>query len=149
MSYKLPLKVCNTKGARVYASITKVGDRVNLRLPYIEAVRIDSPKFSKDGVVFFNYDRKDHRTIVDQLTKYLEDLFLKELSDEDNNTSDNGRSNTRRDKKKSKSRTTPKSEGKKIDSVCDSGRGSEQAESDRSGSKDSELVKGSSSVDKE
>ena len=147
-SYKLNLKVCDTKGLRITAKVYQLSETVNkITVKAPEAVIKDNPPFLKGNELVIAYDRKDHKKAVDKITTYLESVFMKELYNEDNNTSEQNRPNTGRNKKSSKSRTATKSEGKSTNTLHDSGRGQEQAESNRRGVKDSDMDKESDSSD--
>lgn len=150
MSYRVPLKVCTTKGTRIIAKVSQVsGEKNRIDLPYIEAVEKDSPKFAKKGIVRIMYGRTEHKQIIETLESYLENIFLKELDSENNNTSKPIKSNKRRDKKSLNTCTTGKSKGKDSDTIHNSGRGYESTEGTRRGIKDPELVKECDSEDKE
>lgn len=142
MSYRVPLKVCTTKGARIIAKVSQVsGEKNRIDLPYIEAVEKDSPKFAKKGIVRIMYGRTEHKQIIETLESYLENIFLKELDSENNNTSKSIKSNKRRNKKPVDTSTVGKSKGEDSDTVHNSGRRDEPTEGTGRGIKDPELVK--------
>lgn len=98
-SYRLPLSVCDLSGRIIEAQITQVDSEHNrIYVPYIKAVEKDGMEGSFNGEIRRIYNRANHKAVVKNLTKYLETLFLKELSDEDNNPSSSIGTDTGRDK---------------------------------------------------
>ncbi len=85
--YKKPLKVSNTKGLRIEALITPMREFVNVKLSFIEAVKKDKPSFAKEGVIALDVSKKNYTLMIIMIEKYLETLFLKELNNEDRDSS--------------------------------------------------------------
>jgi len=82
------LKVSTPKGESITAVIKADKDVFTLSVNYLEAVEKDNPKFADKGVIRVSGPRTKYSNIIKAIEKYLEDLFLKELSNEDTSTSD-------------------------------------------------------------
>lgn len=135
------LKVSDTSGKRIKMGVTREGSNVKLNVPFIEAVKKDKPAFAKKGIIDITVLVKDYTATKNMLTSYLENLFLKELSSADTDTSNGRRSNTGRAKTKPTTGSNEGTGGESSSSLRDSGRGDEPTESDREGSSDSDMAK--------
>ena len=82
-AYSKPLKVSTPEGKRVVALINRTFDNVLIEIPFLEVVLKDEASFSRNGVIHINVPRKKYMETINLLTKYLEDLFLKGMADED------------------------------------------------------------------
>ena len=130
--YVHPLNVCSPEGKRVDAKITQMGSLCKIEIDFLEVVKKDNPPFAKDGVISFESDSTKHQEIIFKLEKYLEDLFLKGMADEDLHRSLRIESKSRRDKAARLSRKARSSKRKgNTPSVHFGARGGEQTESDR------------------
>ena len=149
-SYSLPLKVGDTKGNRIVAKITKLSPNYSqIDIPAPKAVIKDKPEFLIKDKIRIQYEVKDHTKVVNTLTKYLEDIFLKELENENNNTSDASKFDSRRNKKPPKSEAKGSSKGTDSNTIRDSRRGDKPTESDRGRVKDSTVDKKGSGISKD
>lgn len=77
------LKVSDPKGFRIKVFVTKNNKTVTIKSDVIEVVKKDKPLFSNNGKICMNVELKNYKEAITKLTKYLEDLFLKELNDND------------------------------------------------------------------
>lgn len=84
--YRRTLNVSTAKGKTIVANIMQNGDQINIQIPYLSEVEIDKPRFAKDGVINFNVQQSLFSSAIRILEKYLEDLFLKGLENENRNT---------------------------------------------------------------
>lgn len=137
-SYTLPLKVCEPSGKRVVATITQMGDRVKIELPYIKEVDKDNPDFAKNGVVKVVVNRSVYAKTKDLVTNYLESVFLKELENADRNTGHGNRPPRRGNKKASSSGDTGKAEREESIPVRDRSRRGVAADDAGGGSENAE-----------
>ena len=85
--YYKPLKVSDTDGKRIIAKIIQLGENVTIKLPFIQAVKKDKPEYAKNGNINITVKRENYTLMVVLLEKYLEDLFLKDLKNENRNSS--------------------------------------------------------------
>ena len=83
MSYIEPLNVCMPNGRRVEAKITQMGKNIRVQVDSLDVVKKDDASFAKDGVISFTVERVKYAETIVKLEKYLEDLFLKGMADED------------------------------------------------------------------
>lgn len=144
--YKLDLKVSRPSGEIILAKITPMQNgRINLELPYIEAIKKDKELNCPSGIFRKEYPREQHREIIDKLTNYLESLFLKELSNEVNNTGKHSGSKPTRAKKPINPKPTEPSKGEKPGGLHGSGRGRKPSGSSGRREPKPELVKESDS----
>ena len=111
--YKRPLKVSNLSGERIVASIATGVHKVTISIPYLECIEKDNPDFAVDGVIRFSVLKEKYQKAIFHLTKYLEDLFLKEISNENNSSGVSSGSIAGRNNKKSFRRTDKKDEGER------------------------------------
>ena len=121
---KIPLSVCLPNGKRIMAKVDYSYGFAHIKLPYIKLVEKDNPDFSKDGIIRIKTGQKAYRNIIAGVEKYLEDLFLKEMSNDHRSTS-NERNIDRSGIKKpcaDKSVGESKGSGRSTKSVCDSTR---------------------------
>jgi len=81
--YVRPLNVSTPEGRRIEAEIIRMQDQIQVVVPFLEVVKKDNPPFAKDGVIHFPVERKNYEETIIKLEKYLEDLFLKGMADED------------------------------------------------------------------
>ena len=125
------LKVSNPSGKRIKMAVVKVKGKVVLIIPYIKEVDNDKPQFASKGVIEITIAQKDYTRTKNMLTKYLEDLFLKELSNADTDTSHGSGSNRGRTKTKSTAGSNETASRKGSNSVCNSGGGNKPSEGSR------------------
>lgn len=128
--YKLPLKVSEPDGKVVVAIITQLSQDTNrFNIPYMESVKLDGDSsFAKDGIVNFIYERRNHKTVVNAVTSYIENLMLKELENEPaNNTSVSSPSKPRGNKGKSDSGSNEEGQREESGGLHYSRRGTEQS----------------------
>lgn len=85
--YARPLKVSTPDGERIVARVLRHGDRARIEVNYLEVVKKDDPPFAHNGVISFSVPVAKYPKVIETLTKYLEDLFLKGMADEDTYTS--------------------------------------------------------------
>ncbi len=97
--YPRPLKVSTPEGKRIYAKIFRLGENIRIEINYLEEVKKDDPPFSVNGVIRMRVPIEKYKDTIKLLTKYLEDLFLKGMSDEDTYTSLGAKPKSRRSKK--------------------------------------------------
>lgn len=146
--YARPLKVSTPEGERIVAKVFRYGDKVRIEINYLEVVKKDDPPFAKNGVIQINVPVKKYRDAIIALTKYLEDLFLKGMADEDTYTSLGAKPNPRRAKKLDSTRKASSSEREGgTSSVHLSPRRDESTESSRRGKSDSEMAESGNSTD--
>ncbi len=81
------LKVATPEGKRIPANIHRVGKRVSIRVDYLEVVEKDNPPFAEKGIIKVSCEQPKYVETINLLTQYLEDLFLKGMSDENIHTS--------------------------------------------------------------
>jgi len=81
------LKVATPEGRRIPASINRNRNRVFIGVEYLEAVEKDDPPFAEKGVIGISCDLPKYSETIKLLTQYLEDIFLKGMSDESIHTS--------------------------------------------------------------
>ena len=55
---------------------------VSFKVPFLEVVKKDNPPFAEKGVISFSVPQKGYAKAKKRITKYLEDLILKELKNE-------------------------------------------------------------------
>lgn len=138
------LKVCDPSGKVVISKVTYLNGVATIELPFIEAVKKDNPEFAKNGVVKYTVPQRRYQKAKEGLTKYLEDLFLKELAEDETIYPGNGgKSNPGRTKKESSSRSNEKVTGEDSNAVRDRGRGKKQSESDRGRVENSDVAQSS------
>ena len=135
------LKVSTSEGRRIHASVFKrTEDQVLIRVPYIKLVETDNPPFAKKGVIEMIVDTKVYQKTIIKITKYLEDLFLKGLKDEDNRSSSGASNDSRRVKSKNKTGVAGKDEGEGSDSSVHSSSRRKKSTSDDRGQQSSTEV---------
>jgi hypothetical protein len=140
--YKKVLQVATPEGEKIVAHVQKSGTWVIINVPYLEAVKKDKPEFAKKGIINFKVKLSDYSNAIISLTKYLEDLFLKEMSDENNRTSIRTKSKSGRNERKDTETKTGTTEGEGDSaSLHDSTRGNQQTQSDRGRTADSKMDK--------
>ena len=131
-TYSRPLKVSSPEGERIIANILRFGDKVQIEIAPLEVVKKDDPPFAHNGVIRYKCTIENYRKAIDLLTKYLEDLFLKGMADEDTYSSLGAKPKPRRTQKIDTGRKTEKSEGKgDLASLHSRARRSESSESPR------------------
>ncbi len=109
--HKKLLKVTQENGQSVCANIIRAGNNVTIKVDKLELVKIANPDFSKDGVIAMTIDISKYQDAIIKITKYLEDLFLKGMADNDSKiTSNVSRSDTRRNDGKNSKRKVKSSE---------------------------------------
>lgn len=81
--YARPLKVSTPDGERIVARVLRHGDQAKIEVNYLEVVKKDDPPFAHNGVISFNVPVANYPKTIELLTRYLEDLFLKGMADED------------------------------------------------------------------
>jgi hypothetical protein len=146
--YLRPLKL-TSPDRRVSAKIFRQGDQVRIEVDFLEEVRKDDPPFAHNGVIVMSTSVEMYPKIIEALTKYLDDLFLKGMADEDTYSSLGAKSRPKRVEKRNlegevrfakRTGSTP--------SVHSSPRRTEQTESPGRGDADSEVAKSSDSPDR-
>jgi hypothetical protein len=95
----IALKVSSLSGKRITMTTERTKKDVVITIPYLPEVEKDKPKFASRGVIKVVVPPSKYTATKNMITKYLEDLFLKELSNADTNTGNGGRSNSGRVKK--------------------------------------------------
>jgi len=100
------LNVSTPKGKRIEANITSFSDAIIIKVEYLKEVERDEPPFAKKGKIVIKCERIKYKEVILKLTKYLEDLFLKELLNEDIYTSIGNGDVKRGNAKKNTSRKT-------------------------------------------
>lgn len=85
--YTRPLKVSSPKGKRVYAQVYPSKDKCLIEINYLEVVKKDNPSFANNGIIKFTCEKIKYPQVILALEKYLEDLFLKGMSNENIYTS--------------------------------------------------------------
>jgi len=80
--YSRTLKVSTPDGQRIIAVISRSGNKPIIEIPYLEVVKKDNPPFASNGVIRFSCEQKNYSNVIATLTQYLEDLFLKGMSNE-------------------------------------------------------------------
>ncbi len=146
-SYFRPLKVYSPEGKQVVANILRFGDRVQIEIAPLEVVRKDDPPFAHDGLIRYTATVEKYRETIRILTRYLENLFLKGMADEDIYSSLGAKSKSRRTEKINIGRKAekPKREGS-VTSLHARARRAESSKSSRGRNTD---VKVAESSDKE
>ncbi|MCK5609604.1 hypothetical protein KAR91_47455 [Candidatus Pacearchaeota archaeon] len=123
------LRVSTPEGESVKAIVEHYDGKFNLSIGFIEAVKIDNPSFSKNGSIKVNGTISSYPKIINGITKYLEDLFLKEMKDEDNDSSDGNKPISTGNKKSTPARDTGKNKREgDSSSLHSSSRGDESTE---------------------
>ena len=144
--YPRPLKVSTPEGKRIYAKIFRLGENIRIEINYLEEVKKDDPPFSVNGVIRMRVPIEKYKDTIKLLTKYLEDLFLKGMSDEDTYTSLGAKPKSRRSKKINTGGKTKDLERERDTSSIHSGtRGRESTESYRRGKTNSKVAESSNS----
>ena len=82
MGYKLNLKVSTAEGKRIIANVEKNGSLIYITIPFLELVKQDMPVFARNGVIKINTTKNNYPKVIEKLTSYLENLFLKGLNNE-------------------------------------------------------------------
>lgn len=83
-SYRKPLGVSTPEGKRIIATVTPLGKGiVKIQLPYLEAVKKDGTKNGRLGVIT---NRRNYGDAITKITRYMESLFLKEMSNDNSDT---------------------------------------------------------------
>jgi len=114
---------------------------MRIEVDFLDVVKKDDPPFAEDGVIIFTVERKDYEETIIKLEKYLEDLFLKGMADEDLHRSLRIEPKSGRVKAARLSRKARSTKRKRYSAGVHSGtRGREQAESDRPGNSDAEVA---------
>lgn len=144
--YTKPLRVATPEGRRIIAFITQMDDNIRIEVPYLEVVEKDNAPFSDNGIIRFNIPRKQYAETIQILTKYIEDLFLKGMADEDIYRSLGAEPPTRRTPKPDTTRKIIDVEGKRDSSSLHiSPRGSEPTKSVGGRKSNSKVAKGDDS----
>jgi len=142
--YVHPLNVCSPEGKRVDAKVTQMGKSCLIEVDFLEVVMKDDPPFAKDGVISFKSDSTKHQEIIFKLEKYLEDLFLKGMADEDLHRSLGIEPESGGIKKSRSKGKIRRASGKgNFPSVHFGSRRGESTEGDRSGDPDIEMAESS------
>lgn len=142
--YIRPLNVSTPKGQRIEAKIARWGDIMQVDLDFLDVVLKDNPPFASEGMIHFAVERIEYEETIIKLEKYLEDLFLKGMADEDLHRSLRIKPKSGRDKTARLSRKARSSKRKGYSSGLHlSTRGRESTESDRSGNSNTKVAEGS------
>ncbi len=138
--YKKLLKVATPEGKRIVATISPYANNVIVKIDYLEVVKKDNPKFAKEGKIKFSCPKPKYREAMIILTQYLEDLFLKGMSNEDIHTSLRICTNKGRNAKKDRSKKVGSNTGTgDSTSIHISARGNEQTESSKRKEQDTNI----------
>jgi hypothetical protein len=153
------LRVSSPDGKPVYAIVTPQMETVHIEVRYLDVVAKDDPPFSRNGVIRFtcrrlaNRDQPGYKAVMNQLTQYIESLYLKEM-DEENKVDENiyssigAKSKPRRIKKSPSKPKVERTIGTGDTSgIHSSARGEEQADAFGSRESDSDVAEGSDSAD--
>lgn len=144
--YTKLLKVSTPEGKRIPAIINRTGKKVSIGVNYLKIVERDDPPFAKRGIINISCNLSKYIQTVNLLTQYLEDLFLKGMTDESIYTSLGVKSKSRRTKAKNIERKIGKSERKRGSSSVQSGaRRDESSKSSGRRNSDSEMAEGGDS----
>jgi len=142
--YIRPLNVSTPKGQRVEAKIARFDEVMQIQVDFLDVVKKDAPPFAEDGVINFAVDREEYEETIIKLEKYLEDLFLKGMADEDLRRSFGIELKSGRVKAARLSRKARSSKRKGYSSSVHSGsRGRESAASDRPRNSNPEVAESS------
>jgi len=142
--YARALKVSSPDGERIYAKIFRLKDDVIIEVNYLEVVKKDNPPFAHNGIIKMHASLEKYKETLSLLTKYLEDLFLKGMADEDTYSSLGAKPKSRRTKKINFGGEAKSFKGKRSpSSLYVSSRGEESTESSGRGETDSEMAEGS------
>lgn len=147
-NYARPLKVSSPDGKRIYAKVFRLESNVRIEINYLEVVKKDDPPFAHNGVITINVPREKYSKTIEILTRYIENLFLKGMADEDIYPSLGAKPKPRRTEKVDLGGKVSfaKRQGDSP-SVHLSPRGSKSSESSRGGNADSEVAESSDSED--
>lgn len=148
MKKKTRLKVCTPEGKIIIAETETLDGIVKIRVPYLQVVEKDNPEFAKDGEIFFSVSQKKYQEAKKTLTKYLEDLFLKELDDVKIVHPGNGnRRNAGRAKSKPVSGSAEKAGRENGNPVHNRGGRGKSSSSDRGGTSEDIMASGGDQED--
>jgi len=82
-NYVRPLNVSSPDGKRIIAHIISTGDNKRIiEVAFLEEVKKDDPPFACNGQIRFSCKREKYVETIKILEKYLEDIFLKGMADE-------------------------------------------------------------------
>ena len=140
-NYARALKVSTPEGKRIYAKIFRLKNDVIIEVNYLEVVKKDNPPFAHNGIIKMHTSLVKYKETLGLLTKYLEDLFLKGMADEDTYSSLGAKPKSRRTKKINSGGEAKSFKRKRSPtSLHVSSRGKESAESSGRGKADSEMA---------
>lgn len=143
LKYARVLKVSSPDGKRIYAKIFRLKGDVIIEVNYLEVVKKDNPPFAHNGVIKMHASLIKYKETLNLLTKYLEDLFLKGMADEDTYSSLGAKPKSRRTKKINSGGEAKSFERKRSPaSLHVSSRGNESTESSGRGKTDSKMAEG-------
>ncbi len=125
--YKRPLKVSTPDGKRIIANVSPCDINVIVNIDYLKEVKKDKPVFAKDGKIRFVCAKAKYKQAIELLTKYLEDLFLKGMADENIYTSIGASINQRGNSEKNKPGKNDSPEGKGDSASVHTGSGRKES----------------------
>lgn len=144
--YARALKVSTPEGKRIYAKIFRSKDDIQIEINYLEVVKKDDPPFSHNGVIRMHTTIEKYKDTIKLLTKYLEDLFLKGMADEDTYRGLGAKPKSRRTKKINLGREVKSFKGERDSSSLHAGsRREKPTEGSGQGKTDSEMAESSNS----
>ena len=143
-SYTHPLKVSTPEGKRIIVTIYRSANKAIIEIPFIEGVKKDDPPFACNGQISFSCEREKYAETINILERYLEDIFLKGMANEDIYSSLGVKPKRRRAKGQGTKRkiTIDKRKGDSA-SLHDSTGREESSESPGTGNADNEMAEDS------
>jgi len=142
--YARVLYVSTPKGEEIKAKVARMGERMRVQVDPLGVVKKDNPPFAKDGAIDFVVPIGVYEETIIKLEKYLEDLFLKGMSDEDLHRSLRTGPNSRGDEKSHFRGKTRSSKGERYPARLHPGtRRNITAKSGRARKSNTEVAKGS------
>lgn len=137
------LKVSSPEGQLVRIRVNLSGGLVTITSDQLDILKNENITFVKNGRLFFQVAQKKYAQTLKELTKYLEDLYLKRMSDDSTSASNRNADVGKRDKKSRKTRKAGTNKREGADSpVCPDTRGDDKTESDRGGETDDPVAPG-------
>jgi len=139
--YVRPLKVATPEGKQIQAYILVAGERRIIEIAYLKEVQKDDPPFACNGQIRFSCSREKYLETIKILERYLENIFLKGMADEDIYSSLGAKPKRRRTKKQNISKEIDGYKRKgDSSSIHDSSGGAESAESIATGDSGDEVA---------
>jgi len=139
--YIRPLKVATPEGEQIQAHVLVAGERRIIEIAYLKEVQKDDPPFACNGQIRFSCNREKYLETIKILERYLENIFLKGMADEDIYSSLGAKPKRRRTKKQNITREVVIDKRKRdSSSLHDSSGGEESAEGIAAGDSDNEVA---------